>query len=144
MKKACILWMVALLLMVAGCSSDDETSPVLYNHWVLVSYVNETGEVLKEAKGYYYQITFNSDGTYSGQAYGNEMYGEYKCSGNGISISRPFMTKVYWEGSDPDDFFQEHLHEACTYQLSDKELRIYYSEDKYFKFRVEVPTLTAN
>ena len=35
-------------------------------------------EVLKEAKGYYYLITFHSDGTYSGKAYGNEMVGTYE------------------------------------------------------------------
>ena len=134
------LGMMLSLGMFSACSSDDETAPILYNlynQWVLVSYINETDEVLKEAKGYYYEITFKHDGTYFGKAYGNEMWGEYKCSGNEIQISHPYMTKIDMEGADQDDFFQEHLNDVYLYQLSGKELRLYFSEDKYFKFKVK-------
>ena len=123
--------------MFYACSSDDDSFTTLYNNWVLVSYVNETGEVLKEAKGYYYLITFHPDGTYSGKAYGNEMGGKYKLNGKKIQINPGDITKMDVEGSDPDRFFLEHLADVYTYALTDTELWLYYSKDQYFKFRIK-------
>ena len=130
--------MTCFLLMIisAGCSKDDDDSS-LYNTWILVSYVNATGEVQKEAKGYNYQVTFNSDGTYSGLAYGNKMSGKYTCVGNRFEITDGNITQMDVEGSDPDMFFLEHWHEVYSYKISASELRLYYSEDQYFKFRIK-------
>jgi len=105
MKK--VLVMMSMLLSLGlffACSSDDDSFTTLYNNWVLVSYVNETGEVLKEAKGYYYLITFHPDGTYSGKAYGNEMWGEYALNSKRIQINRAtaFITQMQLVGADPD------------------------------------------
>ena len=125
-----------LMTISAGCSSDDQ-NPGLCNTWILVSYGNESNEVLKEAKGYFYKITFNPDGTYSGIAYGNEMGGLYNCIGNTIKIIDGDITTVEYEGSDPDRFFLKHLHDVSTYKISASELRLYYSEDEYFKFRIK-------
>jgi len=124
------------MLILSGCSSDDDDNYIsLHNSWMLVSYGNESNKVLKEAEGYYYIITFNPDNTYSGWAYMNEMGGEYKCRGNNIEISHPCLTKVYYEGADEDMFFLEHLSDVSTYVINDRELRLYYSKDEYFKFR---------
>jgi hypothetical protein len=93
--------------------------------------------VLKEAKGYYYLITFHPDGTYSGKAYGNEMMGgEYKLNGKEIQINHAYITQLDFEGSDPDQFFLEHLTDVYTYTIADTELRLYYSKDQYFRFRI--------
>ena len=138
MKK--VLVMMSMLLSLGlffACSSDDDSFTTLYNNWVLVSYVNETCEVLKEAKGYYYLITFHPDGTYSGKAYGNEMGGKYKLNGKKIQINPGDITKIAVEGSDPDRFFLEHLADVYTYALTDTELWLYYSKDQYFKFRIK-------
>lgn len=150
-----VLFILGVLLplgMFSACSSDDDTTdsiegPIvntdkespfsLYNQWVLVSYGNESNEVLKEAKGYYYLISFHSDGTYSGKAYKNEMGGEYTCKEKMIKISHPSITKMFWEGADPDQFFLEHFSDVYTYTITDTELRLYYSEDQYFKFRIK-------
>ena len=112
MKKVLLLTSTLLLLLagamfVVSCSDDDEVDPLLLNEWVLVSYGNESNEVLKEAKGYYYIMTFHSDGTYSGNIYGNKMGGEYSCNGNRITISNPKRTLFQMEGTDPDYFFLE-------------------------------------
>jgi len=138
MKKYFFFVLCTMLagLLMTGCSSDDEDSASLYNTWVLVSYGNESNEVLKEVKGYYYQITFRPDGTYSGKAYGNDMWGEFSLMASGIQISHPGITKVDWEGSDPDKFFLQHLSDVSTYSITDTELRLYYSKDQYFKFRL--------
>ena len=133
-----LFMMTCFLLMIisAGCSKDDDDSS-LYNTWILVSYGNESNEVLKEAKGYFYHITFNSDGTFSGQAYGNKMGGKYECVGNLIKFIDTNITQLEVEGSDPDMFFLEHWHEVYSYKISASELRLYYSEDQYFKFRIK-------
>ena len=143
MKKVLLL-IGALLLVVAGamlvasCSSDDdEVNPLLLNEWVLVSYGNESNEVLKEAKGYYYIMTFHSDGTYSGNIYGNKMGGEYSCNGNRITISNPKRTLAQMEGTDPDYFFLKHIDDVYSYKVTNTELRLYYSDNQYFKFRIE-------
>ena len=137
MKKVfVILSMLLSLGMFSACSSDDASFTTLNNKWVLVSYVNETGEVLKEANGYYYLIIFHPDGTYSGKAYGNEMGGKYKLNGKKIQINPSDITKIAVEGSDPDRFFLEHLADVYTYTITDMELRLYYSKDQYFKFRI--------
>ena len=152
MKKVFVfLNMLLSLGMFSACSSDDslngnvegqegnfnEPTTTFYNQWVLVSYGNESNEALKEAEGYYYLITFHPDGTYSGKAYGNEMGGEYKLNGKEIHINRADITQVSWVGSDPDQFFLEHLTDVYTYTITDVELRLYYSKDQYFKFRIK-------
>ena len=155
MKKNLLLMMGAAMMLAFGissCSSDNDTSEnsdisniespsmlssLLYNTWVLVSYGNESNEVLKEVKGYYYQITFRPDGTYSGKAYGNDMWGDFSLMASGIKISHPGITKVDWEGSDPDQLFLQHLSDVSTSSITDTELRLYYSKDQYFKFRTK-------
>ena len=139
MKKYFFFVLCTMLagLLMTGCSSDDEDSASLYNTWVLVSYGDESNEVLKEVKGYYYQITFRPDGTYSGKAYGNDMWGDFSLMASGIKISHPGITKVDWEGSDPDKFFLQHLSDVSTSSITDTELRLYYSKDQYFKFRTK-------
>ena len=91
-KVLFILGVLLTLGIFCACSNSDDTTDIiegpiidnqkspltLYNQWGLVSYGNESNEVLKEAKGYYYLITFHSDGTYLGKAYGNEMVGTYE------------------------------------------------------------------
>ena len=153
-NKLFYLLSVLLLMFVSlnSCSRDNDTSEnsdisniespsmlssLLYNTWVLVSYGDESNEVLKEGKGYYYQITFRPDGTYSGKAYRNDMWGEFSLMASGIKISHPGITKVDWEGSDPDQFFLQHLSDVSTYSITDTELRLYYSKDQYFKFRTK-------
>ena len=147
-----VLFILGVLLMLGifcACSNSDDTTDIiegpiidnqkspltLYNQWVLVSYGNESNEVLKEAKGYYYLISFHSDGTFSGKAYGNEIGGKFKCNGKNIQIAIGDMTKFDFECADPDQFFLEHLSDVYTYTITDTELRLYYSEDQYFKFR---------
>ena len=141
MRKLCIILPFVLIAgMLCACSSDeneDSDDLSLCNSWILVSYTNETGEILKEAKGYSYHITFSMDGTYSGFAYGNDMWGEFSTNGNSIHISSPIMTKMLVVGSDPDMFFQEHLSDAYAYSITNEELRIYYLDNYYFKFRIK-------
>jgi len=137
MKKNGILWMFATLMLAIGmgsCSSDD-LNVSLNREWIMVSYVNETGDVLKEAKGYYYTLTFNPDGTYSGLAYGNKLGGKYECKGNTIKIFDSNITQKYVEGSDPDRFFLDRLHDVYLYTMSDSELKLYFAKDQFFKFR---------
>ena len=137
MKKYLYILMSAMLITIsAGCSNDEEVQS-LSNTWILVSYVNETGEVQKEAKGYNYQVTFNSDGTYSGLAYGNKMSGRYACVGNRFEITDGNITQMDVEGADPDKFFLEYWSKVYTYTITDSELRLYYSEGQYFKFRIK-------
>ena len=143
MKKVLLLTSTLLLLLasamfVASCSDDDEVDPLLLNEWVLVSYGNESNEVLKEAKGYYYIMTFHSDGTYSGNIYGNKMGGEYSCNGNRITISNPKRTLAQMEGTDPDYFFLKHIDDVYSYKVTNTELRLYYSDNQYFKFRINI------
>ena len=125
---------LGLTIISAGCSNDDDDFS-LYNTWILVSYGNESNEVLKEANGYFYHITFNSDGTFSGQAYGNKMEGKYECIGNQIKFIDTNTTQIELEGSDPDMSFWEHWDDVYAYKISASQLRLYYSDDQYFKFR---------
>jgi heat shock protein HslJ len=102
-----------------------------------VSYGNESNENIKEANGYYYLISFHTDGTYSGQISCNTMGGEYSHKGNEIKITHPLKTQLGCEGEDPDKFFQGHLSDVYSYKVIDTELRLYYSKDQYFKFRIK-------
>ena len=139
MKKYFFFVLCTMLagLLMTGCSSDDEDSASLYNTWVLVSYGNESNEVLKEANGYSYVITFHSDGTYSGIIYGNDMGGEFCHMGRMIYIYPGKMTQIQLERADKDKFFLEHLFDVYKYTITATELRLYYSEDQYFKFRIK-------
>ena len=70
MKKVLLLTSTLLLLLasamfVVSCSDDDEVDPLLLNEWVLVSYGNESNEVLKEAKDYYFLAHIDDDKKYS-------------------------------------------------------------------------------
>ena len=127
-------------VMVTSCSSDsdDDVPSSLFNTWMLVSYGNESNEILKEAKGYYYIMTFNPDGTYTGTIYGgNKMWGEYVIRNSQMTIDPPCRTKVLYEGADTDEFFLGHISEVYTYMVTSTELRLYYSDNQYFKFRIK-------
>lgn len=138
MKQAKVFFLFLLTTcLFAACSSDDDNvNSLLCKTWLLVSYGNKSNEVLKEAEGYYYELTFHPDGTYSGLAYGNNMEGYYSCKGNTIKIDFGIITQLLVEGSDQDEFYLKHLFDVKTYTVTDTELRLYYSEDQYFKFRV--------
>lgn len=156
--RKCLFFMMSLLglnLLCACSSNSDETHIVKDDSryvnrpdsveaieptfcdtkWVLVSYGNESNEVMKESKGFFYLLIFDSDGTYTGSAYSNEIWGKYNCIGDKFEIYSLGGTKVYDERADKDNFFLYHLEDVYTYSLTDKELRLYYSEDQYFKFR---------
>ena len=142
MKPKFIFQLSVLLFMclaMNGCSSNDENSISLLQNktWILVSYGNESNENIKEANGYYYLIYFHTDGTYSGQISCNTMGGEYSHKGNEIKITHPLMTQLGCEGEDPDKFFQSHLSDVYSYKVTDMELRLYYSKDQFFKFRIK-------
>ena len=140
MKYLFVVCMGLLLaLSYAGCSDDDSSQDptLLYKTWLLVSYGNESNEVLKEAKGYYYIMTFKPDGTYSVNIDVNEGGGRYTCNGNRITISPPKVTQMYWEGSDSDEFFLNHIDDVYSYVVTSTELRLYYSDNEYFKFRIK-------
>ena len=47
------------------------------------------------------------------------------------------MTQVYYEWADPDEFFIDHLSDVSSYIIVNNELRLYYSEDQYFRFRIK-------
>ena len=138
-SKVYVLLLTALLMMLlavvsVGCSDDDDYVP-LCSTWVLVSYGNESNEVLKEANGYYYEITFQSDGRFTGRAAGSRIEGEYSCSvGHKMTIKLLFRVK---SSIDEDQFFVEHLFQVNRFSMADRELRLYYSKDEYFKFRVK-------
>lgn len=134
-KLILLLCFFTAIVVTSSCDSDDST-PALCNSWVLVSYVNETGEVMKEAEGYYYFMNFQHDGTFSGKMYGNDMSGEYNCKGNEIQINNLFVTSLSVEGTDTDKFFRAHLNDVNSYSITDSELRLYFSKDYYFKFRI--------
>lgn len=134
--RVLIISILIALFCFCGCSNDDENSN-LYNTWILVSYGNESNEVVKEAKGFVYEMAFNPNGTYFGRAYGNKLCGKYVCSGNTIKIFDGDITQVYVIGSDPDRFFLDHLRDVYTYKISASELRLYYSEYHFFKFRIK-------
>ena len=136
MKKLFCQFSVLFLLLMTMTGCDDNVNSALCKTWLLVSYRNESNEVLKEAEGYYYIMTIHSDWTYTGKIYGNEMFGQYSWKNNEIRFTRPSMTLVYYVGSDPDKFFRDHLVDVYSYTVTHTELRLYYSEDEYFKFRV--------
>ena len=120
MKKLFCQFSVLFLLLMTMTGCDDNVNSALCKTWLLVSYGNESNEVW----------------TYTGKIYGNEMFGQYSWKNNEIRFTRPSMTLVYYVGSDPDKFFRDHLVDVYSYTVTHTELRLYYSEDEYFKFRV--------
>ena len=135
MKKLLLFVSCLFMLSLFWACSDDAEKSKLYHDWVLVSYGNETNEVLKEAEGYIYTITFKSDGSFTGQAYGNKYFGDYKCKGNKIEINLHLIEQAYYVGTDQDYFYINNIEKASSSAVTDKELRLYYSADQYFKFR---------
>ncbi|MBQ9230038.1 MAG: META domain-containing protein [Prevotella sp.] len=136
MKKVFLFLSLLLSLgMLCACSNDGVSSS-LYNTWILESYGNGLNDVPKESKGYIYLLTFYPNGTYSGLAYGNEVGGEYTCKGKMIEIHPGYMTQVAFEGADPDKFFLEHLPDVYYFTITDTELKLFYSKDQYFKFKI--------
>ena len=134
MKKYFFFLLFAASSLFSSCS--DESSSLI-NQWVLVSYGNESGEVQKEANGYFYMLAFNSNGTYSGMAYGNKLGGKYRCIANTIKIIDYDMTLVLVEGSDCDKYFIENLCGDYTYTIINDELKLVSPNGFYFKFRLK-------
>ena len=147
MKKYFCYFVIALIagvISMSSCSSEDDAEKrefppqnisLLHNSWKLVSYGNESKSVSKEAEKFPYILTFDANGHIYGTAYGNSVYGGYGCKGSNILLTY-WTTKVDVEGSDPDKFFGSHIRDVYAYTATEEELRLYYSDDEYFKFRV--------
>ena len=148
MKKYFCYFVIALIagvISMSSCSSEDDAEKrefppqnisLLFNSWKLVSYGNESKSVSKEAEKFPYILTFDFYGHIYGTAYGNTVWGGFGCSkGSDIRLYL-VSTKVDVVGADPDKFFDSHILDVYAYTATEEELRLYYSDDEYFKFRV--------
>jgi len=85
MKKKSLLWISALLLMLAGCSSDDDNivvNPTLIVGEWMASHQSKNPNYGDTAD--MWEFTFNADGTGSG-FYGTRSF-KYEIEGNQITL----------------------------------------------------------
>lgn len=153
MKKLLfIMWGAMLMVMSAGCSSDDDTltlgsredfQPIqseLCKTWQLIGYGSEDNfhtiaeEYRKKSDtyGYRFYVTFRPDGTLTGRESINEIFGKYSCNGDQIKIEELGSTFVYDEkGYEESIEFLWRLRGSSSYGINDgKTLRLYYPESQ--------------
>jgi len=94
MKKKSLLWISALLLILAGCSSDDDKSNVdskfIVGEWI-ASHHSKNPNYADTAD--MWDFTFNDDGTGTGHL-GTGSF-RYKIEGNRITL-RLMNTEAYY------------------------------------------------
>ena len=136
MKKNGLLWLCAVLVMVAGmssCSSDDVNND-LWGTWSVVGYGNDqdfhTGDNIVNTT----RLTFHQGGTFDGYIWPNEVNGTYDRKEDLFSFTRILSTQL--GGQDFDRrLIENHIRETKSYKiLSGSELRLYYDAENYVKF----------
>lgn len=164
-KYLYILISAMLMVMSAGCSSDDDTltlgsrddfQPIqseFCKTWQLIGYGSEDNfhtiaeEYRKksDAYGHRFYLIFNSDGTLKGRESINEIIGNYTCNGNEIKIERLVTTKVYDEkGYNESVEFLNRLQASTSYSINDgKTLRLYYPKSQPYDIW-PMPTVAYN
>ena len=140
-KYLYILMSVMLMVMSAGCSSDD-IDPKLCHEWQLSGYGSDQDFHVRDGQYNWIntRITFHSDGTYNSRANNNIGSGKYVCKENQLLLTDYCATKVATD--NPTDWFIEEtlFHNRTVFRdyiVSGSELRIYYDKDQYFKFNIK-------
>lgn len=112
-----VVSLIAVLVLAAGCSaSGGGTSALTGKAWQLTAVTEKVPAfqgVVPAADQARYTVTFNTDGTYSGQADCNAISGKYTTSGtNTIAITAGATTLMMC--ADPDSFGSIYAHALTT------------------------------
>lgn len=141
--------MAVMLVTLAGmiaCNSDDipvydnsEPAESLYGEWWLVGW-NEEGTWFEVDTNYVshqcLSIEFKEDGYVQAWSMVNEItVGNLTLNGNEM------IWDTTWRGSTlvllslkENLFFEDHIYDIKSYQISGKQLRLYYTDEDYFVF----------
>ena len=155
MKKYLYILMSAMLIVLsAGCSSDDDTldsrdnyQPIqqeLCKAWQLIGYgsesnfhkIDEAYQKKSDVYGYRFYLVFRSDGKVKGRESINEIIGNYTCNGDGIKFGQLFSTEIYDpKGNQESEEFLRRLLTSTSYGIKDgQKLRLYYSDTEFLYF----------
>ena len=121
-----LLLVLAIGLVISACTAKNETSsPSLIGSWKLTSYSH--ADVLTPAvSGTEAGLTFNDDGTLTGNSSCNGLGGSYKVEGNQVTFSEVVSTlmacdepRMAQEGA-----FHQVLTETATFNIEGNTLTI--------------------
>jgi hypothetical protein len=122
-----------------ACKSEKEdVTPLIGTTWKLVGFVDAQADTMKTAEpvgDQCYLLTFHQDGTLSGYTSTNEAGGEYEINTQtGSLIIKSFggltMINELFDGNR----YIECMYKVTYYNLSDKNLKLYYSPTDYLLF----------
>jgi hypothetical protein len=129
-----------------ACKSGEEqqeTAPFLEITWKLVGFVDAQADTMKaiEATAWKqcYLLTFHQDGTLSGYTSTNLLYGTYE-----VDTETGSMAIKAMGGTEINELFDgkryiECMYKVTSYNLSDKNLMLYYSPTDYLLFNPDEP-----
>lgn len=123
MKKYLLILFVILLALTA-CSAE-ESSASLVGSWRLVSY-GPAGALSPAVEGAEAGITFNEDGTLTGNSGCNGYGGSYTLEGNQITFSEIVSTLIFCDeplGGQEEAVYQV-LTETATFEIEGNTLTI--------------------
>ena len=149
MKAKTFIGMAVMLMTLAGmiaCSSDDipvydnsELAESLYDEWRLVGWT-EDGTWFEVDTNYvshrHLSIEFRESGFVWAWSMVNEItVGQLTLNGNEM------IWDTTWRGSEmvllgykENLFFEDHIYDIKSYQISGKQLKLYYTDEDYFVF----------
>ena len=136
MKKKRLLWLSALLLMLAGCSSDDDKTNLIVGEWE-ASHHSKNPNYGDYANMWHF--TFNADGTGSGSIGSGSFI--YEIKGNRITLR---LTNI-------EAYYGQLIFEYNIMRLSKNEMewneipKEYWSDNsQYLKFKRIAPFNSSN
>jgi len=124
--KKYLLTLLVVCLAISACTAKDEgSSASLIGSWKLTAYgpVNSPTPAVADAEA---NLTFNGDGTVTGNSGCNEFGGSYKVEGNQITFDQ--VTSTLMACDEPrmaqEDVVHKVLTDTATYKIEGNTLTL--------------------
>ena len=135
-KYFCFSVVMLVVILMAGCSKDDDSIPeqLTAHKWICYGFGNvEDGSLIPIVPGAMcYQLEYNTDGTFNGTTFANKGDGKYEAEGDRMSMSNFLMTAVYAPNTDDDKYYAIIGQQIESYVVTDSELRLFYNNGQEF------------
>lgn len=154
MRTKYIRFLLTALLFLpvfwTSCQKEDLFTPdvqsLIGGTWQLTEFVNtgtnKSQVVSLPAGSDSYQITFRKDSTWFGTSSSNHLSGKYSIVGARRLIKLSEITTTRMPESGYGNQYIQSLSEVSEYEVTDKELRLYYTKEKYLRYLPYPPVVS--
>lgn len=134
------LFFVALLFLMASCSTNEmlspqDTSPIS-KVWKLETIVSsDSVKIFSPDNGTSYSLLFEADGNAYGISSHNHLWGKYTIEENNQAIRIDMQATTKALETHDGELYLDYLAKVYRYEMKNNNLRLYFSEKDYMRYR---------